>query len=101
MVEYIVTATFNVRAATLEDAVERVTQMLDEGRAVSPETAWSVFEPDGEGGLTEYEIEWNEDELRDPDDDSPSGTDHSVEEYDGDGSDFVRTGRVGGGGCHC
>lgn len=84
MVEYVVTATFNVRAASIEDAVELVTQMLDEGRAVSPETAWSVFEPDG----TEYEIEWNEDELLDPDDDTPSNVDHTVEEYEGDGSDL-------------
>lgn len=90
MVEYIVTATFNVRAASIEDAIEHVTQMLDEGRAVSPETAWSVFEPDG----TEYEIEWNEDELLDPDDDTPSGTDHSVEEYTGDGSDLFEPGEL-------
>ncbi len=69
MTLYVVTATFNVHAASIEDAVERVTEMLDAGRAVSPETMWSVFEPDG----TEYEIEWNEDELPDPDEDNPSG----------------------------
>ena len=90
MTDYVVTATFNIRAGSIEDAVLRVTEMLDAGLAVSPETMWSVFEPDG----TEYEIEWNEDELLDPDDDTPSGTDHSVEDYDGDGSDLFEPGEL-------
>lgn len=63
-----VTATWMVEADDVEEAVLAATELLDNGGAAASGD-WSVFDPDG----TEYEIEWNEPELRDPDDETPTG----------------------------
>lgn len=68
MTEFMVTATWMVEAEDVEEAVLSATELLDNGGAAASGD-WSVFDPDG----TEYEIEWNEPELRDPDDETPTG----------------------------
>ena len=82
MPEFMVTATWMVKANDVEEAVLAASALLDEGRAAG-QGDWSVFEPDGDEWI-EYEIEWNEEELRDPDDESPTGVDLSNEEDDTD-----------------
>ena len=78
MPEFMVTATWMVKANDVEEAVLAASALLDEGRAAG-QGDWSVFEPDGDEWI-EYEIEWNEEELPDPDDQTPSGI--VLDEYD-------------------
>ena len=76
MPDFMVTATWMVKATDVETAVLAATDLLDSGGAAASGD-WSVFEPAGDEWI-EYEIEWNEDELSDPDDDTPSGIDYTV-----------------------
>ena len=80
MPDYMVTATWLVQANDVEEAVLEASELLDNGGAAASGD-WSVFEPDGDG-YVEYEIEWNEEELRDPDDETPTGIDHDDSEDD-------------------
>lgn len=78
MPEFMITATWMVKGKDVEEAILGVSALLDEGKAAGAD--WSVFEPSGDEWV-EYEIEWNEEELRDPDDQSPSGLVFEVGDY--------------------